>query len=151
MIGLDCNILVQLAFADHPANRATLAAIENEARHGPELVFPSLVITEFLHVITDARRFSPPLTMSAALEWVDELLTNPTVAVLETTTASVAQMLRWMQQYNLGRKRILDTHLAAILHTSGATRLLTSNPADFAIFGVFEIIVPAPDSGPPAS
>jgi hypothetical protein len=30
MIGLDCNILVQLAIADHPANARTLAAVEAE-------------------------------------------------------------------------------------------------------------------------
>jgi hypothetical protein len=27
MIGLDCNILVQLAFADHAANSKTIAAV----------------------------------------------------------------------------------------------------------------------------
>jgi hypothetical protein len=47
-----------------------------------------------------------------------------------------------MRQFNLGRKRILDTHLAAILHTSGVRRLLTSNPADFAVFGVLETVTP---------
>jgi antitoxin (DNA-binding transcriptional repressor) of toxin-antitoxin stability system len=36
---------------------------------------------------------------------------------------------------------------AAILHTAGATRLLTANPGDFEIFGVFSIITPT--SGPP--
>jgi hypothetical protein len=32
MIGLDCNILVQLAFAEHPANAKTLVAVQNETR-----------------------------------------------------------------------------------------------------------------------
>jgi predicted nucleic acid-binding protein len=62
MIGLDCNILVQLAIADHPANARTLAAVEAEIQPGTKLVFPSLVATEFLHVVTDERRFAtqPP-------------------------------------------------------------------------------------------
>ena len=68
MTGLDCNILVQLALADHPANAATLAAVQAETRRGHPLVFPSLVLTEFLHVVTDAKRFDPPLTMSEALD-----------------------------------------------------------------------------------
>jgi len=50
--------------------------------------------------------------------------------------------LRWMRQFNLGRKRILDTHLAAVLHTAGVHRLLTSNPADFTLFGVLDTVVP---------
>jgi len=61
MIGLDCNVLVQLAIADHPANARTLAVVESEARQGKKLVFPSLVATEFLHVVTD----EPPLCAPA--------------------------------------------------------------------------------------
>lgn len=142
MIGLDCNILVQIAIADHPASSRTLAVVHAEMQQGEKLVFPVLVLTEFLHVVTDERRFAPPLTMSEALEWIEEFLQNPAVALLESTQASVEQTLRWMRQFRLGRKRILDTHLAAILHTSGVHRLVTSNPADFTVFGVLETITP---------
>lgn len=142
MTGLDCNILVQLALADHPANAATLAAVQAETQRGHPLVFPSLVLTEFLHVVTDAKRFAPPLTMSEALDWIEELLANASFQQLEPTPESLRQTLRWMRQFNLGRKRILDTHLAAVLHTAGVPRLLTSNPADFTVFGVLETITP---------
>ena len=142
MTGLDCNILVQLALQDHPANAATVAVVQAEAQRGGRLVFPSLVINEFLHVITDLRRFSPPLTMTEALDWTEAFLTNPAVTVIEPSAESAPQTLRWMRQFNLGRKRILDTHLAAVLHTAGVRRLLTSNPGDFAVFGIFEIITP---------
>ena len=125
MIGLDCNVLVQLAIADHPANARTLAAVESETQHGEKLVFPSLVATEFLHVVTDERRFAPPLTMSEALAWMEEFITSPGVSLLEPTPASMDQTIRWMRQFNLGRKRILDTHLAAILYTSGVRRLIS--------------------------
>jgi len=142
MTGLDCNILVQLAFQDHPANARTVAAVQSEAQRGSRLVFPPLVINEFLHVITDERRFSPPLTMNEALDWMEHFLTNPAVGVLESGVESQRQTLRWLRQFNLGRKRILDTHLAAVLHTAGGRRLLTSNPGDFTVFGVLEIITP---------
>lgn len=142
MIGLDCNILVQLAFADHPANHRTVAAVEAETRHGRKLVFPPLIVTEFLHVVTDQRRFSPPLTMTEALDWIEEFLANPFVQLAEPSQASLAQTLRWMRELNLGRKRILDTHLAAVMHTSGVHRLMTSNPADFAVFSDLETVTP---------
>jgi len=142
MIGLDCNILIQLAFADHPANPKTLAVVQTETNKGEKLVFPSLVIAEFLHVSTDDRRFAPPLTMTEALDWIEEFLKNPAVSLLEPTRASMDQTLRWMRQFNLGRKRILDTQLAAILHTGGVRRLLTSNPADFKVFCVMETVTP---------
>ncbi|HEX3627897.1 MAG TPA: PIN domain-containing protein [Verrucomicrobiae bacterium] len=142
MTGLDCNILVQLALHDHPSNISTIAAVQALSERGERLVFPSLVVDEFLHVTTDERRFNPPLTMTEGLDWVEGLLSNSTVGLLEPTPASVQQALRWMRQFNLGRKRILDTQLAAIFHTSNVTRILTSNPADFAVFGVFDIITP---------
>jgi predicted nucleic acid-binding protein len=142
MTGLDCNILVQLALADHPANSAAVTILQTETKQGRKLVFPPLIITEFLHVITDERRFIPPLTMTEALDWIEEFLANPQVSLLEPNEASMQQTLRWMRQFNLGRKRILDTHLAAVLYTNGVYRLLTSNPGDFRLFGVLEIITP---------
>ena len=142
MIGLDCNILVQLAFAEHPANAKTLAVVQSEIQRGTKLVFPSLIVTEFLHIATDERRFTPPLTMSEALDWMEDFLANPFVSLLEPSRASTDQTLRWMRQFGLGRKRILDTHLAAILHTSGVRRLLTSNPSDFKVFGGLETVAP---------
>jgi predicted nucleic acid-binding protein len=142
MIGLDCNVLVQLAIADHPANARTPAAVESETQQGIKLVFPSLVATEFLHVVNDERRFAPPLTMPEALDWIQDFLASSGVSLLEPTQASMERTILWMRQFNLGRKRILDTHLAAILHTNGVSRLLTSNPADFKVFGVLETITP---------
>jgi uncharacterized protein len=142
MIGLDCNILVQLAIADHPANARTIAAVQAETARDEKVVFPQLVATEFLHVVTDARRFSPPLTMTEAIDWIEDFLSKPSVATVKPTDASFSQTLRWMREFNLGRKRILDTHLAAVLHTNGINRLLTSNPADFAIFTVLQSVAP---------
>jgi predicted nucleic acid-binding protein len=60
MIGLDCNILVQIALPEHPAHAKTINLIQSEARQEQSLVFPSLIVTEFLRVLTDKRRFSPP-------------------------------------------------------------------------------------------
>jgi toxin-antitoxin system PIN domain toxin len=142
MTGLDCNILVQLAFADHPANAATVAAVQSETQQGRRLVFPSLVVAEFLHVATDPKRFTPPLSMNEAVDWIEDFMANPAVGLIEPGPGSMQQTLHWMREFNLGRKRILDTHLAAVLHTAGVGRLLTSNPADFAIFAVLETVVP---------
>ena len=89
MTGLDCNILVQLALADHPANARTIAAVNAEALRGEPLVFPPLIATEFLHVVTDARRFVPPLTMEAALEWLEDFKANPLVKTVEPNEASL--------------------------------------------------------------
>jgi predicted nucleic acid-binding protein len=142
MTGLDCNILAQLAVADHSLNAKTLAAVHAETARGVRLVLPSLVVNEFLHVVTDPRRFSPALTMSEALDWIEDFLANSSIGLIEPTKGTTEQTLKWIRQFNLGRKRILDAHLASILHTHGVRRLLTSNPGDFTVFGVLEIVSP---------
>ena len=53
---------------------------------------------------------------------------------------AVAQFLAWMAEYGLGRKRLLDTLLAATWYESGITRIVTSNARDYQVFGVFEVI-----------
>ena len=55
---------------------------------------------------------------------------------------STALFLGWLMQHGLGRKRLLDTHLAATLWSAGVRRLMTSNPRDFTIFGAFELLSP---------
>ncbi len=80
--------------------------------------------------------------MTEAVDWVEDFMKNPMVGLVFSTDASMNQTLSWMRQWKLGRKRILDTQLAAILHTNGVRRLLTSNPADFAVFNVLQVITP---------
>ncbi len=43
-------------------------------------------------------------------------------------------------EFRLGRKRILDTQYAALLHTQNVRRWLTNNADDFRVFGVFELV-----------
>lgn len=85
MIWLDCNILVQLAFTDHPDHARAVSVVQREVDDGELLVFSSLIVAEFLHVVTDPRRFDPPLTMTEALDCIEELLAKPSVRLLEPT------------------------------------------------------------------
>lgn len=55
---------------------------------------PSLVATEFLHVVTDSRRFDPPMTQIVALDWLEGFLTLPEVKTVETNEASLSLTLR---------------------------------------------------------
>lgn len=142
MIGVDCNILIQIAIADHPAHQATLSKLEGETERGTKIVFPPLVATEFLHVVTEERRFAPPLTMPVAIAWLRDFMANPSIALIYPNQATMSLTLQWMDDYKLGRKRILDCHLAAVLHSNGVSRLLTSNEGDFKIFQSLEIVCP---------
>ena len=80
--------------------------------------------------------------MDEASAWLKRFLSNPSVGLIYETDKSLDQTLEWMRKLRLGRKRILDTHLASILYTNGVSRLLTSNPSDFSIFTDIEVLSP---------
>ena len=140
--GLDCSILVQLAMSDHALHQRTLDAFEAELGAGYMLRLVPLVASEFLHVVTDRRRFATPLSMTGALDWLATVVARPEIGVVTSGPEDLTLTLEWLRRFQLGRKRILDTQMAAALHRHGVERFLTSNPDDFRVFGVFELIVP---------
>jgi predicted nucleic acid-binding protein len=141
MTGLDTTALVQLCDASNPFHLSVTAKAEAEILLGNRLLVAPQVIAEFLHVITDARRFAAPLEMEQAVRWVDELLAAPHVELVPPSSAAIQQAHGWIIELKLGRKRLLDTFLAATLYTAGCRRLITSNPDDFRVFGVLDLIV----------
>ena len=140
MIGIDANVLVALALAEHPSHSSAVGAFDRELAAAEKMVLAPGVAAEFLHVVTDPKRISPPREMAEAVAWLRSW--NGEVAPLWLTTSEPAIQLwwKWMEDFRLGRKRILDTQYAALLHTSGVRRLLTNNAEDFRVFGVFEIV-----------
>ncbi len=51
--------------------------------------------------------------------------------------SAVTLFHEWMRRHHLGRKRVLDTLMAATYRTAGVNSLLTLNFDDFAIFDGF--------------
>jgi hypothetical protein len=52
------------------------------------------------------------------------------------------KFFEWHDHFKLGRKRLLDTLLAATYWRAGALSILTTNPADFTVRGAFTCITP---------
>jgi hypothetical protein len=52
-----------------------------------------------------------------------------------------------MERFRLGRKRILDTALAATVEMAGVSRLATLNARDFALFPFLELVDPTVEAG----
>lgn len=136
MIGADTTFLVQLELVESPGHEAAHALLHREILQPQvRLALAPQVLAEFIHVVTDARRFQTPLTISEAITKARFWWNAVEVQHLFPCGESTALFLDWMQQHRLGRKRILDTQLAAILWAAGARRLLTANPHDFKVFG----------------
>jgi hypothetical protein len=67
------------------------------------------VLAELVHVLTDQKRFTQPLTMDVALQRARTWWTAAEVTQVFPTDAAVSTFVGWMNNYGLGRKRILDT------------------------------------------
>lgn len=141
MIGLDTSFLVALSIREHASHQAAQAVLSREVR-ASEVGVTSAVLTEYVHAVTDSKRFQNPLSMPQAIVTATAWWTAENSRQLPPTDEAMRLCFQWLVNHRLGRKRVLDTMLAPTLHTAGVRRLFTLNADDFKIFGVFELLVP---------
>ncbi len=95
------------------------------------------VLTEFVHVVTDERRFQQPFSMETALNKSERWWNAAEADQVLPTDVAIALFHTWMRRHQLGRKRVLDTLLAATYRAADVRSLLTLNATDFTVFGEF--------------
>src|SRR5438552_3088351 len=123
--GLDTGFLVAaevLEHADHLAARDKLARL---LAASDRIAIAPQVLAEFIHIVTDPRRFAKPLDITAAQGLAEQWWTAQEVVHVFPDEGATRQFLTWLQQYRLGRKRLLDTLLAATYSEVGIQSLLT--------------------------
>ena|ERR1051325_38918 len=143
MIGIDTTFLVHLEITEMPEHARARELLQREVIDAEtKVALVPQVLAEFLHVVTDARRFQFPLPMEDAITKARFWWNAQEVTHVYPTADSTALMLEWLSRHKLGRKRILDTQLAATLWSAGVRRIFTTNARDFAIFEDFEVVSP---------
>ena len=141
MLGLDTTFLVQVEIQEADRHGAALEVLRQEVLgRDREAALAPQVLAEFIHVVTDHRRFERPLSMAQALAKAGFWWNATEVERVVPDDQAVGQFMAWMQAYGLGRERLLDTLLAATYYRSGVTRIVASNARDYRVFGVFELI-----------
>ena len=136
--GIDTTFLVEVEVRDHPHHEASRKHLDEILDANDTLLLAPQALLEFIHVVTDVRRFERPLSIERAVERAEEWWGAQEVAHAFPSAESVALTLEWLRVHKLGRKRLLDTQLAATYHAHGARSILSSNARDFAIFGCFD-------------
>lgn len=147
--GLDTGFLVAVEVTSHPDHTAARSLGSALRAKGDLFALAPQVIAEFVHVVTDARRFSAPLAMALALKRAEAWWNAEDVIRLSPDDRAVSWSFEAMAKYHLGRKRILDTLLAGTFHGAGVGSVLTLNPGDFAVFGELSCLSPSGASEPP--
>jgi predicted nucleic acid-binding protein len=140
--GVDTTFMVQAEVREHPEHEAARKLLTRTVAERHTLAVAPQVLLEFVHVVSDKRRFERPLSVGEAtlraLLWWESKETRQIFPNAE----SMRLFSNWMTTIPLGRKRILDTMLAATFHANDIRSVITSNVRDFTVFGVFDIIRP---------
>lgn len=140
MTGIDTTWLVDLEVEESPRHQGAIRLFDSWRREGKtRLCVYHHVFLEFLHVVTDQARFEHPLTMDQAVERVWFWISQERLRILYPSEMSMKRCLLWLTAYRLGRKRLVDTQMAATYAEEGVTRIWSANPGDFALFGVFDL------------
>lgn len=140
--GLDTTFLVQVEVAGHPGHEEARATLDRMLTAGDRLVLAPQVLAEFVHIVTDPRRFSSPLDVPSAVARAEAWWSAEEVRQVTPDDSAVRLFLSWMTRHRLGRKRLLDTMLAATYRAAGVDSMVSTNARDFAVFGCFELVVP---------
>lgn len=141
--GLDTNVLIYAhlpAFEQHGRVRRYL----HEQLCDPDvtLVLTPSILHEFIHIVTDARRFDQPLTMAEASSIAHLYLGKENLQCLGVDEEILIDALRLIEIHQLGRKRLADTLFAALLRHHGVAEVISCNPKDFACFDGLTVIDP---------
>ncbi len=142
IIALDTDVLVNWAMVGAPHHDACRLFFDENFADAHQLGLLPQIAFEFLHVVTDPRRFERPLSIGDASNLVRELWDASEVVRIDTGPLLLHRTLDLLDSFRLGRKRILDTALAATLEEAGVSRLATLNGGDFAVFPFLEVIEP---------
>jgi predicted nucleic acid-binding protein len=139
---MDTGFLVAVEVVEHRSHQSARAIIAAQVAAGDEFGLAPQVLAEFIHVVTDVRRFAQPLSLEATCDLAEKWWTAQEVTHIVPDDEAIAQFFIWHRNHGLGRKRILDTLLAATYHSVGIKSLLTTNASDFMVLGEFQCITP---------
>lgn len=140
--GIDSGFLIAAEVAEHPKHGAARRTLSELVIAGDRLALAPQVLAEFLHIVTDSRRFTRPLHMREARETAQQWWTAREVEHVFPNAAAAHQFFEWLERFSLGRKRLLDTLLAATYAQAGIRSIVTTNAADFAVFEALRCIEP---------
>jgi len=142
LIGIDTSFLVQFEVIESNAHRAARAWAEERVGAQDHFAISPQVLFEFIHVVSDPKRFGRPLSVEAALARSMAWWSAAETKRLTFGDASMELFKMLMIDHKLGRKRILDTALAATFASQRITHVASYNWRDFAALGDFTVHSP---------
>lgn len=132
MIGIDTSFLVAFEIASHGRHDDARSFARRQGEEG--FGCAPQVLAEFVHIVTDAKRFERPLAVGAALECAQRWWSAAETTRVVPDAQAMTLFFQWMGDFQLGRKRILDTLLAATYKAATISLVVCTNARDFSLF-----------------
>lgn len=141
MIAIDTTLLVDLYWQDSPRHKRAVDFYNHLATETEEeiLIYYNC-FNEFIHVITDTKRFENAFSMKEALAVVEEWRWLERVKIIFPDEDCFCRTQAWLDIYDLGRKRINDTNMASCYALNAVSKIYTANPKDFEGYETFEVL-----------
>jgi predicted nucleic acid-binding protein len=140
--GVDTTFLVQVEVMGHPGHSAARDLLDRLLTSGNSLALAPQVLAEFIHVVTDERRFARPLTVQQARDRAERWWTSVEAVAVFPNEHTVPMFLAWLREHHLGPKRLLDTLLAATYLANDISSIVTTNARDYRVFGTLSVVEP---------
>jgi hypothetical protein len=116
-------------------------------RDGGRIALAPQVCWESLHVVTDERRFERPCSMDEGSALLRAVGNARKTERLAPTAHVMPRVLELLREHRRGRKRLLDTALAATLAAGGVRRRGTYDVRAYGCFGFIQTVSPeAPEA-----
>lgn len=138
--GIDTDFLVAVEVREHPFHLRADALLSDLLAKGHDLAVAPQTLAEFIHIVTDGKRMPRPLGMAEAIHRATHWWQAAEVVRVFPNSEAATDFLSWLQLHGLGRKRLLDTLLAATFHRAGIRHIITNNARDYSAFGLFEMV-----------
>ena len=136
----DTDFLVAVEVRGHEFHRAASDLLAKLLADGHEIGVTPQALAEFIHVATDSRRLPDPMTVEEATDRAERWWQAKETARIFPDFSSTLSWLDLLRRHRLGRKRLLDTMLAAMCKANAIGKIITNNEDDFRAFGFLEVV-----------
>ena len=136
----DTDFLVAVEVRDHVFHRSADELLNRLLDEGHALGLSPQGLAEFIHVVTDSRRLLQPLSIADALDRAERWWQAAEVVRLLPDSRTTLLWFDLLRRHRLGRKRLLDTMLAAVCRSNGIGKIVSNNEEDFRVFGFLDVV-----------
>jgi predicted nucleic acid-binding protein len=132
--------VIAVEIVDHPFHCPADALLQALLDDGHDFALAPQTLAKFIHIVTDSRRMPQPLTVVEAIVHAEHWWQSAEVVHVFPDARSVSYFVDWLRRHRIGRKRLLDTLLAATFRSAEVSTIITNNARDFALLGGFRIV-----------